>query len=80
MVMHTNNGSIHDAHFDDLGRSDKARGDDDLEFVELDPSRPAQQLGGSNVRGRYSVHFHRGGTRAHPTGSSFDSRSSRFAR
>ncbi len=62
MVMHTNAASIDFAWFDGLGRSDKAAGYDDLEFIDLNPFIPARTLGGDNVRGRYSLHFHRGGT------------------
>ena len=62
MVMHTNDAAIHYAWFDDLGRSDKALGYDDFEFPELDPRLDPIPLGGNNVRGRYSVHFHKGGT------------------
>ncbi|MEM6679094.1 MAG: G8 domain-containing protein [Pseudomonadota bacterium] len=62
MVMHTNDASMNFVSFDDLGRSDKALGYNDHEFVDLDPFIPPVDLGGDNVRGRYSVHFHRGGT------------------
>ena len=62
MVAHTNNASIDYTWFDGLGRSDKALGYNDHEFVDLNPYLPAQVLGGDNVRGRYSLHFHRGGT------------------
>ena len=62
MIMHTNNATIDHAAFRGLGRSDKARGYDDIEFVDLNPYLPAEVLGGDNVRGRYSLHFHRGGT------------------
>ncbi|MEM9607680.1 MAG: G8 domain-containing protein [Actinomycetota bacterium] len=62
MIMHTNAASIDFAWFRGLGRSDKARGYDDIEFIDLSPFIPAEVLGGDNVRGRYSLHFHRGGT------------------
>ena len=62
MIMHTNNATIHHAWFDDLGRADKALGYDDLEFPDLDPNLSPIELGGTNVRGRYSLHFHKGGT------------------
>ncbi|MEM7340575.1 MAG: G8 domain-containing protein [Actinomycetota bacterium] len=62
MLAHTNDASIDYVWFDGLGRSDKARGYDDLEFIDLNPYIPARVLGGDNVRGRYSLHFHRGGT------------------
>lgn len=62
MVMHTNDATINYARFDDLGRSDKILGYNDHEFTDLDPAIPATDLGGDNVRGRYSVHFHKGGT------------------
>ena len=62
MVMHTNDADMNFVAFDDLGRSDKALGYNDHEFVDLSPFIDAIELGGDNVRGRYSVHFHKGGT------------------
>lgn len=62
MVAHTNNASIDYAWFNGLGRSDKVLGYDDHEFIDLNPHIPAQVIGGDNVRGRYSLHFHRGGS------------------
>ena len=62
MIAHSNDASIDYAWFDGLGRSDKEAGYDDLEFVDLSPFLPARVLGGDNVRGRYSLHIHRGGT------------------
>lgn len=62
MIMHTNNASINYAWLDDMGRSDKALGYDDFDFPDLDPRLDPIPLGGSNIRGRYSLHFHKGGT------------------
>ncbi|ASP38459.1 hypothetical protein CHH28_07140 [Bacterioplanes sanyensis] len=62
MVMHNNNASINYASFNKLGRVDKTKIMDDLEFTDLDPKIAPTLLGGTNVRGRYSLHFHKGGT------------------
>ncbi|GJM18035.1 MAG: hypothetical protein DHS20C14_02480 [Phycisphaeraceae bacterium] len=59
MVMHTSDALIENAAFYDLGRSDKNRLLDDP-GTNLDGS-PG---GGTNVRGRYAVHFHRNLPRA----------------
>lgn len=67
MFMHTNNVDVNYVSFDDLGRSDKVVGLDDwvLESGSEDSigsdNVEVSDLGGTNVRGRYSVHFHRGG-------------------
>ena len=63
MIMHTNNAAIHHAWFDDMGRSDKALGYNDFAFPDLDPRLDPIPLGGDNIRGRYSLHFHKGGTK-----------------
>ena len=62
MFMHTNKADVNFAAFVDMGRSDKVKGYNDHEFIDLDPNIPAKVLGGSNVRGRYPVHFHKAGT------------------
>ncbi|MEM7432611.1 MAG: G8 domain-containing protein [Pseudomonadota bacterium] len=62
--------SIQNVRFTELGRTDKTRPLDDVEFNFHDESNgddaPATadvvELGGSNVRGRYAIHFHRAGT------------------
>ncbi|MEM7083044.1 MAG: G8 domain-containing protein [Pseudomonadota bacterium] len=63
--------AIHHARFTELGRTDKTRPLDDVEFIFDDPDSsgddaPAAanvvQLGGSNIRGRYAIHFHQIGT------------------
>ncbi|MEM9561280.1 MAG: G8 domain-containing protein [Actinomycetota bacterium] len=66
MIMHTLDASIRGARFTDLGRTDKSRPLDDVEFIDMEPGAVGweggfERLGGSNVRGRYSVHVHRGG-------------------
>ncbi|MEM9099711.1 MAG: GDSL-type esterase/lipase family protein, partial [Pseudomonadota bacterium] len=66
MVMHTNNADINFASFDDLGRSDKTIPYSDWEMPGLDADLPLTFLGGDNVRGRYSLHFHKGGTDTGP--------------
>lgn len=62
MIMHTNDADINFAAFDDLGRTDKSQPLNDHQFVDLDPNIAPIDLGGDNVRGRYSLHFHKGGT------------------
>ncbi|QDG74734.1 hypothetical protein FJ695_01995 [Labrenzia sp. PHM005] len=64
MFMHTNDADVNYAAFDDLGRSDKSVPYNDLEFPDLNPNLPPLDLGGDNVRGRYAVHVHKGGTDA----------------
>lgn len=61
MFIHTNAADVSYASFIDLGRSDKVLGYNDHEFVDLNPFIPAIVRGGKNVRGRYPVHFHKGG-------------------
>ncbi|MEM8498258.1 MAG: G8 domain-containing protein [Pseudomonadota bacterium] len=62
--------SVQNARFTELGRTDKTRPLDDVEFLFQDGSdgddapeiADLMPLGGSNVRGRYAIHFHRAGT------------------
>ena len=65
------NVSIHNARFTELGRTDKTRPLNDVEFLFSDPesdgddapeSAVVNPLGGSNIRGRYALHFHQIGT------------------
>ncbi|MEM8671955.1 MAG: G8 domain-containing protein [Planctomycetota bacterium] len=72
MLAHTNDVSIDNAGFYELGRTDKSQDVDDL-FFDFDRSlvgnrSPAQihstvrqNSEATNVRGRYAIHFHRGG-------------------
>lgn len=69
MFMHTQNVEVHNARFTELGRTDKTTPLNDFEFVFGDDSdgddAPATAevvaLGGSNIRGRYAIHFHQAG-------------------
>lgn len=69
MFMHTLNVDVQNVRFTELGRTDKTRPLDDFQFEFPDESAgddaPATAnviaLGGSNIRGRYAVHFHQGG-------------------
>ena len=71
MLMHTLDANIHNAEFSDLGRTDKSRELDDLIFefpedavgnLNSAPTVYTVTTGErTNVRGRYAVHFHRGG-------------------
>lgn len=86
MLMHTLDVQVANAQFKDLGRTDKSRELDDLLFefddvVGNETSAPVVFTTTTgertNVRGRYSVHFHRGGvqpgsTPATVTGSVID--------
>ncbi|MEM7195664.1 MAG: G8 domain-containing protein [Pseudomonadota bacterium] len=63
--------NIRNARFTELGRTDKTRPLNDLRFDFTDPESSGDDapeaatvvaLGGSNVRGRYSIHFHQIGT------------------
>ncbi|MEM7393511.1 MAG: hypothetical protein AAF492_14290, partial [Verrucomicrobiota bacterium] len=69
--MHTNNAEIHHAALIDLGRTDKKRELDDIYF-DINDDAPGNQTSAfvdfttragpaTNVRGRYALHFHRGG-------------------
>ncbi|MEM8707010.1 MAG: G8 domain-containing protein, partial [Actinomycetota bacterium] len=66
MVMHTLDAQIRGARFSDMGRTDKSQELTDIDFGEIEPGAVGwdgsfEALGGDNVRGRYTVHFHRGG-------------------
>ena len=66
MVMHALDAQIRGAQFTHMGRTDKSIELNDVEFGEIEPGAvgwdgSSTQLGGTNVRGRYTVHFHRGG-------------------
>ena len=55
MFMHNDDVDVRYAAFDDLGRTDKS-------FAAADGSTFDQIFADSNVKGRYSFHFHRTGT------------------
>lgn len=66
MVMHTLDAQIRGARFTDMGRTDKSQELTDVDFGEIEPGAVGwdgsfEQLDGTNVRGRYTVHVHRGG-------------------
>ncbi|MEM9365921.1 MAG: G8 domain-containing protein, partial [Planctomycetota bacterium] len=72
MFMHTNDVDVRFASFEGLGRTDKSielndwrliSGSEESVGTEL---TEVEDLGGFNVRGRYSVHFHRGGAAGDP--------------
>ncbi|MCW8876535.1 MAG: G8 domain-containing protein [Kangiellaceae bacterium] len=60
MFMHNLDVDVNYARFYQLGRTDKSVPLDDWSFPNLDESPPVV-LERENIRGRYSVHFHRGG-------------------
>ena len=60
MFMHTHDVDCRHVRFHRLGRTDKRRPLDDWTFPNLD-AELAEPGPGTNRRGRYSVHFHRGG-------------------
>ncbi len=72
MIMHTLEADINHARFYQLGRTDKTRSLDDTSFVfneelvgntNAAPIHFTTQSGSrTNIRGRYPIHFHRGGT------------------
>ena len=72
MFMHTNDVSVRNAAFTDLGRTDKKIPLDDFTFEFPEDAVGNRTSAGvvftitpgarTNVRGRYPVHFHRGGT------------------
>ncbi|MEM8912410.1 MAG: G8 domain-containing protein, partial [Planctomycetota bacterium] len=72
MFVHTNDVDVRYAAFEGLGRTDKSIDLEDWRLVSgseesVGPERTeVEDLGGFNVRGRYSVHFHRGGTTGEP--------------
>lgn len=55
MFMHNDDIDVRYAEFFELGRTDKST--DNIEAVDVEVMRPD-----TNVRGRYSFHFHRSGT------------------
>ncbi|MEM8947327.1 MAG: G8 domain-containing protein, partial [Planctomycetota bacterium] len=70
MFMHTNDVDARYFSFQALGRTDKSIDLEDWQLVSgsedsIGDLVEVEDLGGFNVRGRYSLHFHRGG----PTGS-----------
>lgn len=60
MFMNTRNVDIRYASFTSLGRTDKSVPLDDWYFPEF-TSSSGEPGPSTNIRGRYSVHFHRGG-------------------
>ncbi|MEN8185356.1 MAG: hypothetical protein ABFS46_22805, partial [Myxococcota bacterium] len=58
MFMHTNDVQVHNVAFNDLGRTDKSVHNDDALVMGDGTLMP---LSGTNVRARYSLHFHRAG-------------------
>ena len=77
MFMHTNNVDINNAGFYSLGRTDKREPLDDWEY-DIPEDVPGNNnpapivftpiaLGGDNIRGRYALHVHRGGTNPNGT-------------
>lgn len=68
MFMHTQAVDVNHVRFDHLGRTDKSRPLDDLDFGETagegGNSHDGTMIIGprTNIRARYSVHFHRTGT------------------
>ena len=64
MFMHTLNVALRYVEANNLGRTDKSTILDDWDFEDLDANQntggPVPN-GGKNPRGRYSIHFHRGG-------------------
>ncbi len=72
MFMHTLAADVNYARFNELGRTDKRRPLDDVSF-EFDEDRPGNFSSApihfrpetgprTNIRGRYPIHLHRGGT------------------
>ena len=72
MFAHAHNVNINHAGFYDLGRTDKSKELDDIHF-EFDEETVGNNAGApvtfttsegpaNNIRGRYAIHFHRGGT------------------
>ncbi|MEM9098399.1 MAG: G8 domain-containing protein, partial [Pseudomonadota bacterium] len=72
MFMHTNNVDARYVSFQGLGRSDKTAGLNDWRLSSnpeesiLPEDMTLEMLGGTNVRGRYSVHFHQAGLDGQP--------------
>lgn len=62
MFMHTLDVSLKYVEADNLGRTDKSIPLDDWQITDGEPTTTkAVANGGKNPRGRYSIHFHRGG-------------------
>ena len=67
MFMHTNAVDVNHVRFDHLGRTDKSRELDDINFGETVTEGGHKHDGrfelgpATNIRARYSVHVHRGG-------------------
>lgn len=59
MFMHSDDVAVHNAVFDELGRTDKIA---KLNSTKLDANGEIVAGTGTNQVGRYSVHFHRAGT------------------
>ncbi|MEM6468396.1 MAG: dockerin type I domain-containing protein [Planctomycetota bacterium] len=72
MFMHTNNVDARYVAFEDLGRTDKSIDLEDWRLISDsegsvgEDETEVEELDGFNVRGRYSVHFHRGGASGEP--------------
>ncbi|MEO1456281.1 MAG: GDSL-type esterase/lipase family protein [Pseudomonadota bacterium] len=72
MFMHTNDVDVQNVAFQGLGRTDKSVELTDWRLLSgtessIGPEETlVEDLGGTNVRGRYSVHFHRGGDEGEP--------------
>ena len=68
MFMHTNDVDMNFAAVTDMGRTDKGKLLDDWVLISENEGSigaehtEVEDLGGNNVRGRYALHFHRGGT------------------
>ena len=82
MFMHTLDVKIANAAFNELGRTDKTRPLDDFSY-EFDENAVGNATSapvvfttipgeGTNVRGRYSIHFHRGGVDPNSTPAVID--------
>ncbi len=61
MFMHNLDVDIAYARFHRIGRTDKSIRIDDFSFPDLEAEN-AFRLEGNNPRGRYAIHFHRGGS------------------
>lgn len=67
MFMHTNAVDVNNVRFDHLGRTDKSRELDDIDFGDSAAEGGHKHEGefelgpATNIRARYSVHVHRGG-------------------
>ncbi|MEM7311864.1 MAG: G8 domain-containing protein [Planctomycetota bacterium] len=72
MFMHNNDVDARYVSFHGMGRTDKGMGVNDWELISGSEesigseNTEVRDLGGFNVRGRYSVHFHRGGASGKP--------------